>query len=71
MLALLMLLLFGPEVIFGLTIAILLGIFIGTYSSIYISAPILVLFKVSSDSFVATPTAPGERRPNLNEGFGP
>lgn len=52
MLALLMLLLFGPDVIFGLTIAILLGTFIGTYSSIYISAPILVWLGVKPDSFL-------------------
>src|SRR3954451_13894440 len=32
----------GPEVIFGLAIAIFLGVLIGTYSSIYISAPVLV-----------------------------
>ena len=37
LLALGVLLLLGPEVIFGLTIAIFLGIFVGTYSSIYIS----------------------------------
>jgi preprotein translocase subunit SecF len=52
MLALAMLLIFGPEVIFGLTLAILLGTFIGTYSSIYISAPILVWLGVKPDSFV-------------------
>lgn len=52
MLALAMLLIFGPEVIFGLTIAILLGTFIGTYSSIYISAPILVWLGVKPDSFL-------------------
>lgn len=52
MLALAMLLIFGPEVIFGLTLAILLGTFIGTYSSIYISAPILVWLGVKPDSFL-------------------
>ena len=36
MLALAVLLILGPDVIFGLTLAILLGTFIGTYSSIYI-----------------------------------
>jgi preprotein translocase subunit SecF len=51
LLALGMLLLFGPDVIFGLTIAIFIGIFIGTYSSIYISSPILVWLGVTSDSF--------------------
>jgi preprotein translocase subunit SecF len=42
----------GPDVIFGFTAAITLGIFVGTYSSIYMAAPILVWLKVSSDSFV-------------------
>ena len=52
MLALATLLIFGPDVIFGLTAAILLGTFIGTYSSIYISAPILVWLGVKPDSFL-------------------
>ncbi len=52
MLALATLLVLGPDVIFGLAIAILLGTFIGTYSSIYISAPILVWLGVTPDSFV-------------------
>jgi len=46
------LLLLGPDVIFGFTAAITLGIFIGTYSSIFMSAPILIWLKVSSSSFV-------------------
>ena len=46
------LLILGPDVIFGLTIAIFLGIFVGTYSSIYISTPILVWLGVNPDSFV-------------------
>jgi preprotein translocase subunit SecF len=54
LLALGMLLLLGPEVIFGLTIAIFLGIFVGTYSSIYISATILVWLGVKPDSFLRT-----------------
>lgn len=70
MLALLALLLIGPQVIFGLTIAILLGIFIGTYSSIYISSPILVWLGVSGDSFLPkTNVGPGgaERVTSRNE----
>jgi len=39
-------------VLFGLTLAILLGTFIGTYSSIYISAPALVWMGLKSDSFI-------------------
>jgi preprotein translocase subunit SecF len=52
LLALGMLLLLGPEVIFGLTIAIFLGIFVGTYSSIYISSPVLVWLGIKPDSFL-------------------
>ncbi len=61
MLALAMLLILGPDVIFGLTLAILLGTFIGTYSSIYISAPMLVWLGVKPDSFLAVDekNAPG------------
>jgi preprotein translocase subunit SecF len=54
LLALAVLLFLGPEVIFGLTIAIFLGIFVGTYSSIYISSPILVWLGVKPDSFLRT-----------------
>ncbi len=46
------LLILGPDVIFGFTAAITLGIFVGTYSSIYMSTPILVWLGVTSDSFV-------------------
>jgi len=52
LLALAMLLILGPPVIFGLTIAIFLGIFVGTYSSIYISSPVLVWLGVEPDSFL-------------------
>jgi preprotein translocase subunit SecF len=50
------LLLLGPNVIFGFTAAITLGIFVGTYSSIYMAAPILIWLKVTSKSFVPTET---------------
>jgi preprotein translocase subunit SecF len=46
------LLLLGPDVIFGFTAAITLGIFVGTYSSIYMAAPILIWLKINSSSFV-------------------
>ena len=51
------LLLLGPNVIFGFTAAITLGIFVGTYSSIYMAAPILIWLKVTPKSFVPTETA--------------
>ncbi len=67
MIALLILVLFGPDVIFGLTAAVLLGTFIGTYSSIYISAPMLVWLKVKPDSFVPKEAKTGER--TYTEGY--
>ncbi len=63
LIALAVLMIIGPEVIFGLAIAIFLGVLIGTYSSIYISAPVLVWLRVTPDSFVrAEPgDAPGHQ----------
>ncbi|MBA3577531.1 MAG: protein translocase subunit SecF [Sphingomonas sp.] len=52
LLALGMLLIFGPEPIFPLTLAIFLGTILGTYSSIYISASALVWLGLKPDSFV-------------------
>lgn len=46
------LLLFGPASLFGLVAAITVGIFIGTYSSVYMAAPILIWLGVNSNSFV-------------------
>src|SRR5215212_8431074 len=54
LIALGVLMLIGPEVIFGLAIAIFLGVLIGTYSSIYISAPMLVWLGVTPHSFLKT-----------------
>lgn len=50
--ALIPLLLFGPASLFGMVAAITLGIFVGTYSSIYMAAPLLIWLGVNSDSFV-------------------
>jgi len=54
--ALLPLLLFGPASLFGMVAAITLGLFVGTYSSVYSAAPILVWLGVTSDSFVPAET---------------
>ncbi|GMN02774.1 protein translocase subunit SecF [Erythrobacter sp. MTPC3] len=54
--ALLPLLLFGPASLFGLVFAITAGLFIGTYSSVYLAAPILIWLGVNSDSFVPKET---------------
>jgi preprotein translocase subunit SecF len=52
LIALAVLMIIGPEVIFGLSLAIFLGVVVGTYSSIYVSTPVLVWLGVSPDSFV-------------------
>jgi preprotein translocase subunit SecF len=54
--ALLPLLLFGPASLFGLVAAIILGLFVGTYSSVYTAAPILLWLGVDSNSFVPEET---------------
>ncbi|MDP4574834.1 protein translocase subunit SecF [Qipengyuania sp. G39] len=54
--ALLPLLLFGPASLFGMVAGITLGLFVGTYSSVYMAAPILVWLGVTSDSFVPEET---------------
>jgi preprotein translocase subunit SecF len=52
LIALVPLLLFGPASLFGLVAAITLGIFVGTYSSVYMAAPILIWLGVNSNSFI-------------------
>ena len=48
--------------IFGFPAAITFGIFVGTYSSIFMSTPILIWLGVKSDSFV-----PSESRVDVQE----
>lgn len=54
--ALLPLLLFGPASLFGLVAAITFGLFVGTYSSVYLASPLLIWMGVTSTSFVPTET---------------
>ncbi|MEL6238481.1 MAG: protein translocase subunit SecF [Pseudomonadota bacterium] len=54
--ALLPLLLFGPVSLFGLVAAITAGLFIGTYSSVYLASPTLIWLGVNSYSFVPQET---------------
>ncbi|NML73828.1 protein translocase subunit SecDF [Rhizobium sp. S-51] len=51
LLALVALYLFGGEVISSFTLAMLFGVLVGTFSSIYIAAPILIAFKLRPDAF--------------------
>jgi preprotein translocase subunit SecF len=66
---LLVLLLMGPEVIFGFVAAMLLGVVVGTFSSTYIAAPILIWLNVGPDSFIPKDNvASGAERVTRNEG---
>lgn len=51
LLALLSLFIFGGEVIQSFTFAMIFGVLVGTYSSIFIAAPVLILFKLRADNF--------------------
>ena len=48
MLALVSIYLLGGEILRGFSFAMILGVIIGTYSSIFVASPILKFFKVSS-----------------------
>lgn len=63
MLVLIALFFFGGEVMRGFSTALLFGIFIGTYSSIYVVANLLFTFKVSKDDFMITPKEELDDRP--------
>ena len=67
LIALIPLLLFGPASLFGMVAGITLGIFVGTYSSIYMAAPLLVWMGVTSDSFVPT-ESPADKQERLARG---
>src|SRR5262245_2894418 len=53
---------FGGEVIRNFNLAMLLGVIIGTYSSIFIGAPLLGFLGVKRDWAAPTPAAPAQRR---------
>ncbi|WP_373476354.1 protein translocase subunit SecF [Sphingorhabdus sp.] len=68
-LPLLVLVFFGPDVIFGFSLAMAFGIIIGTYSSIYQAAPILIWLKVGPHSFVPSEGV-ASKAERMDEGFG-
>lgn len=61
MIALGTLVVLGGSVLFGFSVAMLLGIVIGTYSSIFVGAPILMWLGVGPHSFVPAEKGPEER----------
>ncbi len=56
------LVLFGGQVLFGFSVAMLLGVVIGTYSSIFIAAPILLWLGVGPHSFLPADSGPDARK---------
>jgi preprotein translocase subunit SecF len=60
--ALVALLLLGPDVIFGFTAAMVLGIVIGTYSSIFVSSSLLISLGVKTRADQPDPRASGAER---------
>ena len=52
LLALLSIFIFGGEILKGFSLAMILGVIFGTYSSIYIANPVLVFLKVSQRTIV-------------------
>ncbi len=54
---------FGGESLRPLSIVLLFGIVIGTYSSIYVASPIILLWGVKADDEVAKPIGPQPARP--------
>jgi len=65
--ALIPLLIFGPPSLFGMVAAITVGLFIGTYSSIYMAGALLIWMGVTSNSFVPTESA-ADRQEKLAQG---
>ena len=61
--------LFGGEVIKSFSLAMMWGIFVGTYSSIFICSPILIYLGVRNEARIeskpGTPGASGNRKPKI------
>ncbi|WP_409524841.1 protein translocase subunit SecF [Nitrincola sp. MINF-07-Sa-05] len=55
MLVLVILAFFGGEMIYGFAIALLVGVLVGTYSSVYVAGNILLLLKVSKEDLIPPP----------------
>lgn len=63
-LALLALLLFGGDSLHGFALSLMVGVVVGTYSSIYISAPVLIWLKLTSEDLIPpAATAEVDERP--------
>jgi len=63
LLALFALALFGGEVIRSFTASMIFGVLIGTYSSIFIAGPVLILFRLRPAGTEAAPATPADATP--------
>ena len=61
MLVLLALAVFGGEIIHGFAIALIIGVAVGTYSSIYVAANVLLLMGVSKEDLMIPIKEGGEQ----------
>ncbi|MBB6483638.1 protein translocase subunit SecDF [Rhizobium lusitanum] len=68
LLALLALYIFGGQVIRSFTFVLLFGVAVGTFSSIYIAAPVLILFKLRPDKFQAGGESNGPAAGDIQSG---
>jgi preprotein translocase subunit SecF len=62
MMALLALFIFGGEVIRGFTFTMIWGVIVGTYSSIFIAAPVLIMLGTKRDLPTADSKAPAKKK---------
>ena len=68
LLVLFALLILGGELIRGFAIGLIIGVLVGTYSSIYIAANVLLVLKISRED-LAVPVKEGADDPDLGTGF--
>jgi len=54
---------FGGATLFGMSMVLIFGIVIGTYSSIYVAAPVILLWGVKRGQEEAEPLQPADARP--------
>jgi preprotein translocase subunit SecF len=63
MIVVLALYLLGGPVIHGFAFSLVVGFFVGTYSSVFIAAPIVLFFERAVSAAAAAPASRGGRRP--------
>jgi len=67
-LAVIALVVFGGEVLRGFSVAMLWGMVVGTYSTVYVALPVLVYFDLRRDDMVGTVSADQQQVPEYERG---